>query len=236
MGTPRRADGSFFFACPSKACPLPHWQSRPLRRRVSCGRGGEGASHTCPPSPTPREGHNLVLSKVAQRGQAAACPALEWATEMAEGQNPSPELSGLSLVCWPMAWGLWASPGLLAPWHGGCGLPLAVLQPVGWGGLPLACWPVTLGLWASPGHAPGCWKAVGFPERLDRWIYFLHLPVQGAPSPDTCQQLAASVPCSPSCSLEATPGPPAQEECQPGACQGSASPQWPPPTLGFPQA
>ena len=168
---------------------------------------------------------------------------------MAEGQNPSPELSGLPLAYWPhgmrsvgFPWpagpwrGVCGLPLASGPWRGVCGLPLAVLQPVGWGGLPLARWPVTWGLWASPGHAPGCWKAVGFPERLDHWVYFLHLPVQGAPSPDACQWLAASVPCSPSCSLEAAPGPPAQEECQPGACQGSASPQWPPPTLGSPQA
>ena len=63
---------------------------------------------------------------------------------------------------------------------------------MGWGGLPLACWPVTLGLWASPGHAPGCWKAVGFPERLDRWIYFLHLPVQAARSLGTLQPFLQS--------------------------------------------
>lgn len=74
------------------------------------------------------------------------------------------------------------------------------------------------------------------PERLARRTYFLHLPLQGAPSPDSFQWLAVPAPCSLACGLEAAPGPPAPEECQPGPCYGSASPEWPPPTLGSPQA
>lgn len=75
----------------------------------------------------------------------------------------------------------------------------------------------------------------GVPERLGHQIYFLHLPLQGAPSPDPFQGPEASTPCISACGLEATPGPPATEECQPSPWDGSASPGQPPPTPGPPQ-
>lgn len=60
-------------------------------------------------------------------------------------------------------------------------------------------------------------------------------PTQGAPSQDPFQWPEASTPYTSACGLEATPGPPATEECQPSPRYGSASPGWPPPALGSPQ-
>lgn len=75
----------------------------------------------------------------------------------------------------------------------------------------------------------------GVPERFGHQIYFLHLPLQGAPSPDPFQGPEASTPCTSAWGLEATRGPPAAEERQPSPCDGAASPGRPPPTLGPPQ-
>ncbi|XP_019524097.1 PREDICTED: ADM2 isoform X1 [Hipposideros armiger] len=56
------------------------------------------------------------------------------------------------------------------------------------------------------------------------------------PRQDTFQWPAAPAPCTLACGLEATPDSPATGESQPGHCYGSACPEWPPPTLGPPQA
>lgn len=96
---------------------------------------------------------------------------------------------------------------------GGRGLPLAVTQ---------ACVEAKVG-------------RCEVSERLSHPVDILHLPLQGAPSPDPFQQPAAQAPRTPTCGLEASTGPPATEGCWPGPCCGSASPGWWPPTLGPPK-
>lgn len=116
-------------------------------------------------------------------------------SEMAGGQDPSPELSGLPLA-------------VLQIGGRGRGLPLAVIQT----------WGVE---WASPGNDPRPvwrrkWVGLWVLERLGHWVYFPHLPLQGAPRPDFFQCCAAPAPRTPACSLEAAPGSPVTEKCQAG--------------------
>ena len=73
---------------------------------------------------------------------------------MAEGQKPSPELSGLPLACWAMAWGLWASPGRAPAWGVG---------------------------WASPGPLASGLGAVGFPWPCSRLLESCGLPWKAGP-------------------------------------------------------
>lgn len=153
------------------------------------------------------------------------CPAqvndlVTRAAEVAGRQDPSPELprdrglplAGLQAVC-VRGGVLWASPGR-AP----------------------GCW----GNWASPAHDPRpAWRGelvgVGVSEKLGRQVYFLHPPLQGAPSQDPFQWREASSPHTSTCGLEATAGPASGEERQPSPRSGAASPGRPPPAPGPPQ-